>query len=130
METMPEIIYLGHAEEESIKRQRKEKVKRLRRQAKALENLANRYEYLYEESQRKLREVRNEFNELNKNLNAIDNRLSKCSICLESFEQIKDTKGLTAFDCGHVFCTPCAYQMREHCPVCRGYICSKTDLFF
>ena len=54
---MPEIIFLGHAEEESIKRQPKEKVKRLRRQTKALENLANRKKYLYEESQRNL-EVR------------------------------------------------------------------------
>ena len=53
MESQQDIIYLGHAEDEVIKRQRKDKVKRLHKQAIALENLANRYEYLYKQSQRK-----------------------------------------------------------------------------
>lgn len=129
MESQQDIIYLGHAEDEVIKRQRKDKVKRLHKQAIALENLANRYEYLYKQSQRKLTEVKNEYNELNQNFSAIDNQRSKCSVCMESLEQIKDDKGLTAFDCGHVLCTPCSLMMTTQCPMCRKKIKTRTELF-
>ena len=58
MNTNADIIFLGHAEEEVVRRHRREKVKRLRRKVQAYVNLSNRFEHLLGEAHQELAALR------------------------------------------------------------------------
>jgi len=55
---------------------------------------------------------------------ASSNRLAGCSICLDTYVEIKDVgKTLMSTTCGHVFCSTCLESSLKNngntCPVCR-----------
>ena len=155
MNTNPDIIFLGYAEEEVVRRQRRDKVKRLRRKVQAYVNLSNRFEQLLGDAHQELaalraeaRNLRREASRLNREANArnVDqqelvalredvarlnseaSRRSTCSVCLDVLEHAKDVQGLTAFNCGHVTCTNCSNRLSD-CPQCRTRIRVRTQLF-
>ena len=128
MNTSPDIIYLGYNESEVKRTKRLQKERHLRWQKVASANLARRYQFLMEQAMTDLEAKRREAQEAKNRLEQLELNQPECSICKESLQRLKESTGLTVYNCGHVNCWPCSNQV-INCPVCREVIFEKRQLY-
>ena len=128
MNTSPDIIYLGRNESQVNRTKRLQRERHLRWQKVASANLARRYQCLLEKAMTDLEAKRREAQEANDRIEQLELNQPECSICRESLQHIKESDGLTVYNCGHVNCSPCSIQV-INCPVCREVIFERRNLY-
>ena len=127
MNTSPDIIYLGRNESQVNRTKRLQRERHLRWQKVASANLARRHQCLLEKAMTDLEAKRREAQEANDRIEQLELNQPECSICRESLQHIKESNGLTVYNCGHVNCSPCSIQV-INCPVCREVIFERRNL--